>query len=500
MATKEAILALHRQGHSNRKISRLLGVNRETVGKHVRAGVSKPAKAPTGSDSESSAAPILRSVSDSEPYRQQILAKLEQGLSAQRIYQDLVEEIEDFSVSYWSVRRFVAKLGQKSTLPFRRLECDPGEEAQIDFGTAAPIHMPDGRQRRPWVLRVVLSYSRKAYSEVVYRQTTESFIGCLENAFAHFGGIPKRLVIDNLKAAVTRADWYDPEIHPKLRSFAKHYGTAILPTRPYTPRHKGKVENGIKYVKENALKGRKFDSLQVQNQFLQKWEAKVADTRIHGTTKKQVERLFQDQERHALLALPRERFAFFHEAQRTVHRDGHLEVDKAFYSTPPEYVGSRLWVRWDARLVRIFNDRFELLATHAKAEPGRFRTAAGHIPREKISAVERGTDQLLRQVSTIGPQSRQWSEAMTQARGVEAVRVLLGLKNLAGQYSPHEMEDACRTALAYGAYHLQTVRKLLKRRGPQQQQFAFTQEHPIIRPLSDYSLESLHEFRKERSP
>jgi len=497
MATREAILTLHRQGHSNRKIARLLGVNRETVGKHVRASESKPAKAPTGSEADNPDSATRHS--NCEPYRTQILAKLELGLSAQRIYQDLGAEVEGFDASYWSVRRFVAKLQQTSTLPFRRLECDPGEEAQVDFGTAAPIRTADGKTRRPWVLRVVLSHSRKAYSEVVYRQTTESFIACLENAFAHFGGVPKRLVIDNLKAAVTRADWYDPEINPKLRSFAEHYGTAILPTRPYTPRHKGKVENGIKYVKDNALKGREFDSLEAENRFLGEWEAKVADTRIHGTTKKQVEQLFAEQERNALLALPRERFAFFHEAQRTVHRDGHLEVDKAFYSAPPEYVGRRLWVRWDARLVRIFNDRFELLATHAKAEPGRFRTSDHHIPKEKVSAVERGTDSLLRQVSSIGPHSQQWSEAMTQARGVEAVRVLLGLRTLAGQYSTQEMEDACRTALTYGAYRLQTVRQLLKRRAPQQQQFAFTQEHPIIRPLSDYSLESLQEFRKERS-
>ena len=140
-------------------------------------------------------------------------------------------------------------------------------------------------------------------------------------------------------------------------------------------------------------------SLAEENQFLMNWETQVADQRIHGTTKQQVEKLFLQAERRALMPPPAERFPFFHEARRAVHQDGHLEVDKAYYSAPPEYVGHRLWVRWDARLVRVFNDRWEQVAVHAKAEPGRFRTAAEHIPKEKVSAVERGTDALLRQVA-----------------------------------------------------------------------------------------------------
>jgi len=272
----------------------------------------------------------------------------------------------------------------------------------------------------------------------------------------------------------------------------------FLPTKPYTPRHKGKVESSVKYVKRNALKGRIFASLAEQNQFLLDWETQIADQRIHGTTKQQVLRLFEQVERGKLLPLPAERFPNFHEARRVVHRDGHLEVDKAFYSAPPEYVGHRLWVRWDGRLVRIFNDRWEQVAAHAKAEPGRFRTAAEHVPQKKVSAVERGTDALLRQIAAIGPHTRQWAEATTQARGVEAVRVLVGLKHLAGKHASEALEEACRVALSHGAYRLRTVRTLLQRKGREQRQFEFLEEHPIIRPLSDYSLESLLQFRKDR--
>ncbi len=523
MAEIDAILTLHTTRHSNREIATLLGKDRETVGKYVarakaknRPDHSASDAPPTGTDGDSgdldnaavqnqpnaptgsAGPPTSGPPSECESFREQILAKVEQGFEAVRIHQDLVGDHGESAPSYYSVRRFIARLKQKVPLPFRRMETEPGEEAQVDFGSGALVRMADGKTRRPWIFRIVLSYSRKAYSEAVWQQSTESFIQCLENAFRHFGGTVKRLVIDNLKAAVARADWYDPEIHPKLQSFARHYGTVFLPTKPYTPRHKGKVESSVKYVKRNALKGRIFTSLAEENQFLLNWETQVADQRIHGTTKQQVERLFEQAERRDLLPLAAERFPFFHEAHRAVHRDGFVEVDKAYYSAPPEYVGRRLWVRWDSRLVRIFNDRWEQLIAHAKTEPGRFRTAAEHIPKEKVSAVERGTDALLRQVASIGPHTRQWAEATTQARGVEAVRVLVGLKYLAGKHQSADLEEACRVALTHGAYRLRTVRQLLQRRGEEQRQFGFLEEHPIIRPLSDYSLTSLLQFRKER--
>ncbi len=530
MAEIDTILTLHKAGHSNREIATLLGVNRETVGKYLaRALGGYQPNAPTGNqvadpnavtagsdstddpagnrslnrpDQPAVGAPPAASPtgppSACEPFRETIRAKIEHGLEAVRIHQDLVIEHGDGAPSYYSVRRFIARLRQKAPLPFRRMETGPAEEAQVDFGSGAVVRAPDGKSRRPWIFRIVLSYSRKAYSEAVWRQTSEAFMACLENAFRHFGGVPQRLVIDNLKAVVARGDWYDPEVHPQLQSFARHYGTVFLPTKPYTPRHKGKIESGVKYVKRNALKGRVFTSLAEQNEFLLSWETQVADQRIHGTTKQQVEKLFEQGERQALLPLPRERFPCFHEARRAVHRDGHVEVDKAYYSAPPEYVGHRLWVRWDSRLVRLYNDRWESLIVHAKTEPGRFRTAPQHIPQEKVSAVERGTDALLRQIAAIGPHTRQWAEAMTQVRGVEAVRALVGLKNLAGKHASAALEEACRVALSHGAYRLRTVRELLRRKGQAQQQFAFLEEHPIIRPLSDYSLDSLLQFRRER--
>jgi transposase len=503
MARIESILSLRAQRWSFRRIARELGIHRDTVARCVRLAESKPAKAPTGSgvaeadcgpetaatvaDRKPAEAPLGSAIgrSDCDAWRDAILTKLDAGLSAQRIYQDLCSEA-GFAGSYHSVRRFVAKLRTRRGLPFRRMECGPGDEAQVDFGSAAPIVTPDGKRRKPHVFRIVLSHSRKAYSEVSLRQTTEDFIRCLENAFWHFGGVPKTLVIDNLRAAVKQPDWYDPELVPKLSEFCRHYGTVILPTKPYTPRHKGKIERGVGYVKGNALKGRTFCSVEAQNHFLWDWEATVADTRIHGTTRQQVGKQFAEVERAALLPLPAERFAFFHEAQRSVNRDGHVEVAKAYYSVPPEYLGRRVWVRWDARLVRIFNDRLEQLAVHLRQEPGRFRTESAHLAREKISGVERGAVWLLAKAKGIGPHSLAWAEAMLKARGIEGVRVLQGLLSLSRRSDEKALENACETALSSGVFQLRPIRKLLARSAAKQQPLDFVDEHPIIRPLSDY--------------
>jgi hypothetical protein len=282
-----------------------------------------------------------------------------------------------------------------------------------------------------------------------------------------------------------------------VQAFGRHYRTAFLPTRPYTPRHKGKVERGVDYVQENALKGRTFPHLPEENEFLAHWEATVADTRLHGTTRRHVGVLFLEVERPALQPLPPERFPCFQEGRRSVHRDGHVEVEHAYYSVPPEYLGRRVWVRWDARLVRIFDDQMEVLASHPRQEPGRFSTQGRHIAAAKISGVERGAAWLLGRVRRIGPRSLRWAEAMIQARGVEGVRVLQGLLSLTQRHEVAAIERACEVAHGYGAFHLRTIRALIARQAPRQEQFSFMDCHPIIRALSVYD-QFVHEaFQKE---
>lgn len=515
MAKVQSILSLHAQGRSQREIARTLGVDRGTVRKYLLAGLAgaKPAIAPTGSSPAKPAAPGLAPepahapigalgppgtskpaiapigspgpLSKCAPYRSVIQAKAAEGLSAQRIYQDLTAE--GAPISYDSVRRYLRHLGHVRPLPFRRMECAAGEEAQVDFGTGAPIVGTDGKRKKTYVFRIVLSHSRKGYSEATYRQTTDDFLGALENAFRHFGGVPKTIVIDNLKAAVQHPDWFDPELTPKVQAFCRHYGTVILPTKPYMPRHKGKVEAGVKYVQSNALARRTFASLAAENEHLAHWEATIADTRIHGTTKQQVGKVFREAEQAALLALAREPFANFQEAQRKVNRDGHVEVAKAYYSAPPEYLGRTVWVRWDARLVRVFNQRWEQVALHVRHEAGRFSTLGEHLAAEKISGVERGAEYLLNKVRGLGDQTHDWAQAMLHARGIAGTRVLQGLLALAKKHAPEVLENACKTALAHGVYRLRTLRQLLKHQPPAPEPLPFLAEHPIIRPLTDYA-------------
>ena len=533
MADFQAIRALHGHGWSSRRIARELGIHRETVGQYVRGVDSKPASAPTGfsgpigpiteasavdpaaggqealtgsgeeagagPDSKPASAPTsnLPSVKTGEstgassaawPWREVIVQKLGEGLSAQRIFQDLNSPQHGYGGSYYSVRRLVRKLAGVSPLPMRRMECEAGQEAQVDFGRGAPIIGPEGKRRGTWVFRIVLSHSRKAYSEAVLRQTTDDFLRCLENAFAHFGGVPRTLVIDNLRAAVKQPDWFDPELCPKMRSFAEHYGTAVLPTKSYTPRHKGKIESGVKYVKGNSLRGRTFASLAQENVHLLEWESNVADLRIHGTTRQQVIKLFAEIEKPRLLPLPASRFALFHEAVRHVHRDGHVQVQEAYYSVPPEYLGQEIWARWDGRMVRLFDRRMKAIALHSQKPPGTFSTLDAHLHPHKISQIEKGAGWLLLQVDRIGSQARAWAEAMLKSRGIEGVRVLMGLVSLGNQRSRPAVERACTIALNHEAYHLRSLRQLIKQHNPVpiQQTFTFASEHPIIRPVADY--------------
>lgn len=527
MSKSLAIRQLHQQGLSQREIAQTLGVSRGAVIRHLAAESSNSTKAPTGKVPTGSTYPngtkaptgsdaaepatepstehvavlAQEPLSESSPtiasqfharsrsrcaaFHQIIVEKLDLGLDSQRIFQDLVTE-HGFQDKYWSVVRYVRALGESIPLPFRRMEVEPGTELQVDFGTGRPCHDQHGQRRKTYVFRAVLSHSRKGYTEVVNRQTTENFIRCLENTFHRLGGVPQTVIFDNAKCAVLKSDWYDPELHPKLLDFCRHYGFVLLPTRPATPRHKGKVERGVDYVQENALKGKNFDTLHQQNEHLWQWEQTTADTRIHGTTKKQVREAFE-QERPHLQPLPTERFPFYHEGQRRVSRDGHISVDKAFYSVDPEYLGVDVWVRWNSKVVRILNHRMEQIAIHCTCEPGRFSTNADHIAPAKTHTIERGIAGLLKKIRLLGPHSTRWAEDTLEARGIEGQRTLLGLLSLSRKYECEQIENACEIAWRSQCFNYKIVKRLLdKRVTTEQQTMKFMEDHPTIRSLSEY--------------
>ena len=521
-----AILALRKRGWSKRRIARELNIDRQTARRYLRADSKSPtlstsgenpgAAEPPGQNHPLSTAGNLPPETQNHPlstlgtsaaqnasskidpahrssgrpskcqaHAQCIRLKREQGLTAQRIYQDLVEEVQ-FSGSYQAVKRFVQRLNVEAPVPIERMEVQPGEEVQVDFGTGAPILQADGKRRTTHVFRMVLSYSRKAFSQAVLRQDTETFIRCLESGFRQFGGVTKTLNLDNLKAAVLRADWHDPQLNPKLESFCGHYGVALLPCLPRRPEHKGKTESSIKYLKSNALQGRKFTSLAEQNAFLANWESTVADQRIHGTTRRQVAALFAE-EKKALLPLPPDLFPCFVEAKRTVHRDAYVEVDKSYYHVPPEYIGRILWARWDNHCVRLFNQRWEQVRMHAKLQPGQFTKVKGIGG--GAGSLEQNIAYWLRRAGELGQPCADWAQGLVQQRGPIAIRSLMGLVHLSSEHSCKAINQACACALSRGAWRLRDIRTLLGQPQPSvQTHFSFARSHPLIRNLAEYGL------------
>lgn len=474
MDRQKAIKALREQGWSLRRISEELGIHRNTVKRYAQAiGVdSKCTIVHTGD---------VGRKSHCEGFEQQIESKLDLGLDALRIHQDLVGE-SGFCGSYHSVQRYVKKL--KATVPHRvwRMECEPAQEAQIDFGVMNLLDQGSGRVKRVNLFRITLSYSRKSYSEAVKNQSCESFLRCLENAFRYFGGVPQRLCTDNLKAAVIKAHWYDPDLNPKILSFAEHYGTTIMPTRPYTPEHKGKIENGIKYLK-NALKARKFGSVHAINEFLLEWEQNTADKRLHGTTKKQVGGHFENEEKAHLKSLPASLFESFSEGKRRVHRDSYVEVQKAYYDVPCEYIGRALWVRWDARMIRIYDLNMKLIRSHCRIEAGHFTKVLG--VEGSRGSLEQSLYYWRSRVAGIGKGASQWADALIENRPDMAMRVLQGLLSKRKKYSKHQIEEACKKALFNAQFRLREIEQHLNCHD-QQQSLKFINEHELIRDTASY--------------
>jgi len=507
MTVRHPILTCYERGWSKSRIARELGLHRETVARYLRLAQradgatsptdSKPSIPPTGSaDSKPSILPAGNSVADAgrqsqcAPLAEVIESKLGAGLTAQRVYQDLRLE-HGFAGAYDAVKRFCRKLKAHAPDRIWRMECLPGEEAQVDFGSGYYLEQQPGKRRQVHFLRVVLSHSRKAYTEAVLHQLAEVFIRCLENAFRAFGGVPQTLVIDNLRAAVRKADWYEPELSPKVEAFCRHYSTVILPCRVRQPEHKGKVENSVKYVKDNALAARRFGSVAALNDWLRHWEQTVADTRIHGTTRQQVSRHFEERERPALQPLPPDLFPCFQEGQRSVHRDSHVEVDKAYYAVPPEYIGQQVWVRWDARVVRVFNQRFEPISVLAHQRPGEFTAPLGARGRP-AGGIEKDKVYWLKRCARLGDHCGLWALEVIAQRGGPGIRVLQGLAQMSEKHSGRVLDQSCERALSHGAYRLRDLRRLIEA-PTAQPQLAFMQNHPLIRDMREYSafLESL---------
>ena len=505
VAMRDSVVALYSVGHSIRQIARELGLNRRTVRRYVDASgadllgakcTTPDPEVATGSVSPEApkcTTPVPEvatgSKSRCEPWRALIVASVEAGLSAERIWQDL-RVGHGFVGAYNSVRRFVAALRSISGAPRRvhRVECEPGEEVQVDFMQGPMLPDPDkpGKRRRCWILCAVLSCSRKGYSEAVWRQDTESFLRAVENALRAFGGVPVLLNLDNLRAAVKKADWFDPEFCPKFADFCRHYSMTPMPCRPYTPEHKGKVERNVRYVRHNALAGHEFAVLNELNAHLRRWEANVADNRIHGTTRRQVGEHFTTVERPALKPLPMELFPAYTEAKRIVGRDGYVEVAKAYYQAPPEHIGRSVWMHSDGRQVRLFNAAMEQIASHTRVEAGRYSSVRGVRGLDHAGSLQSTLKYWQSRVQAIGPAADRWAQRAATERGAEAIRSFMGLCALLKKHAAKNIEQACAQALECAGSNnpaLRTIRQHLCAQAVQPNQ---PEPNPLIRELFVY--------------
>jgi transposase len=505
-------------GWSFRRIERETGVRRETVSGYAESLSANPAKAFPGSggpetaqtrDSEpsgdsnpakvssgSSSNPAKafpgsgrRARSAAAAHEDRIQEDLKKGLSIQRIWQDLVEDA-DYGYSYESVKRFVRQLEPDKRGLVGVMLTAPGEEAQVDFFQGTPTFDPSrGVWRRPWVFRMTLSHSRHSYEEAVWDQKLETFLRLHENAFHDLGGVTRIVRLDNLKAGVARASLFDPDIQAVYEAFAKHWGFTPLPIRPRTPQHNGKQERAGGYVKDNALKGHRFDSLEEKNAFLRRWNRTIARLRIHGTTRKQVFTHYEQTDKPALGPVATERFAIFDRGERSVHPDGHVEVEGAFYPAPARLMGQRIEVRWDQGLVRLY-DGDTLVAVHSRVKAGTFAPSQHGLAQTSVTR-QAFTQRLLGRCERIGEDLHRWAEAALEERGVRGIRLIQGAVSLVRSYPKQAVLIAAHVALENRLFRYKDLRRLTEQANAKRPRRQLLDAHESIRPMNQYSLEDL---------
>jgi transposase len=480
----QRIQALLELGWSYRRIERETGVRRETIARYDPRHVSNAAKVSTGEIAKPARVSTGSAV---EPYRREVEVALSKGLSAQRIWQDLRTDY-GFGYNYASVKRFVHSVKKTHREVADVMEHLPGKEGQVDFFEGPPTLDPEtGKWRRPWIFRMTLSCSRHGYEEALWHQDQAHFMRAHEHAFESFGGVPEVVRQDNLKAAIVRACLYDPDVSELYAALAKHYGFVPLPSRPRHPQENGVEERSGGYVKDNALKGKHFNNLEELNDYLARWNRTIARLRIHGTTRKQVYTHFLEVEKPLLKPLPSERFALFEIATRTVHPDGHIQIEGAYYSVPHILVGQEVKVHWDEHLVKVYA-RGRSVAVHSRHPAGAFATQKEHRPEHKPAREEAYVANLLSKAEHIGPQSLSWAQAACEERGVRAYRLLQGMISLTRTHPKERVNWACGMALQNRLFRYKILRRLAEKETASQLSL-FIQSHEIIRDLAEYAEE-----------
>lgn len=509
---KQQVIALGRLGWTLRRIEQSTGVRRETAGAYLKAagiavrgpggwGRRRPAAPDEGIPDPSEAKPANEvttdpggktpekqglqpsspkpSASACEPYRDTIELGVSRGRNAMAIWQDLVSQY-GFSGGYQTVKRFVRKLsGSEQPQAVGIILSAPGEEAQVDYGTGPMVRDgQSGKYRRTRLFVMTLGYSRKSVRLLVFRSSSRVWAELHEKALRRLDGSPRVVVLDNLREGVLLADIYDPTLNPLYQQVLAHYGVVAMPCRIKDPDRKGKVESGVGHAQKTPLKGLRFESLEEAQAYLDHWEQRWADTRIHGTTKRQVAVMFAE-EKPFLLPLPIEPFRYYQYGERVVHLDGCVEVEAAYYGLPPGWIGRLVKVQWDALHVRILDPgTHQLLREHIRQKRGGYRINNEDYPNKTPPS----TVHLLARAARAGAHIGQLCDAIHHEQGELGIRRILGVLSLAKKYGVSAVEDACAAALELGVPQYRFVRRYLERRP----QLTLRQVDPLIRELVEY--------------
>src|SRR5258708_16669678 len=397
------------------------------------------------------------------------------------IWQDLVSE-SGFGGGYQTVKRFVRKLrGNRPLQPRAVIVTAAGEEGQVDYGSGPMVRDPQtGKYRRTRLFVLTLGYSRKAVRLLTFRSSTRIWAEFHEKAFRRLGGRWQVGVVDSGRGGVVTPDIDDPTLNPVFRDVLRHYGRVGLPCRIRHPDRKGKVESGVGHAKKTPLKGKRFESLEEAQAYLDHWETHWADTRIHGTTKRQVAAMFAE-EKPALRPLPLEPFRYYQFGRRTVHLDGCVEVEYAYYAPPPGWLGRDVPVQWDGRHVRLLPPSTgALLREHRRQAPGRH---AIH-PADRPTRTPPTTLTLLAQAARAGAHVGTLCEALHRREGQTALRRLLGILSLVKKHGAAAVDDACAAALELQVADYRFVRRYLERHLAVP--LTLRQVDPLIRALTHY--------------
>ena len=381
------------------------------------------------------------------------------GVEARAIYDHLKREEQAFAGSYDAVKRLVRRLRQAAPIKPSdvaiRVETEPGDVAQVDFGYVGHCFDPrTGTHRKAWVFVMVLGHSRHQFARVVFDQRSETWLALHAAAFESFGGVPATIVPDNLKAAVVRCAFSaaeDPGLNRSYVELARFYGFKIDPTPPRDPEKKGKVEAAVKYVSGNFFAPRaEGEDVTVVNEALARWVTETAGQRIHGTTGRRPLEVFEAEERAALKPLPERPWVPTLWRKAKVHRDIHVAFERRFYSVPWTHVGKEAWLRATPESVDIWVDDARV-ATHPRRGKAAFSTQESHLPTGRADFRLRSRSAWEARARPLGDEVLAWvSEVYDSAGAMSPLRLVQAVVTHLETFPQERANAACRRARHFG--------------------------------------------------